>query len=118
MPSLADILSPARDVKVETPSGETLTVTYRPDSMTLGQELRIAEAQADNDKAALIRAFTEWAIATIDRWDLTNNDGDVWPLTDDALQTLPESVLMWIFEAVNADATPATAGESTPSAAG
>lgn len=118
MPTLDDILPPVREVKVETPGGSSVVVEYRPDTISVGQQMRIHEVQQSGDHAAMMALLTEFLHGAVVTWDLDRTPGERWQLDTDALAELPLAVASWIFEAISADNAPATEGESEPSDAG
>lgn len=118
MPTIDDILPPVREVKVETPGGSTVVVEYRPDTISVAQQMRIHEVQQSGDHAAMMRLLTEFLHGAVVSWDLDRADGQPWPLDVESLTELPLSVASWVFEAISADNAPATEGESVPSDAG
>lgn len=107
MPSLSDLLGPSRTLKVETPAGGVLHIDYQPASVTVGQQMAFQECQQSGDEVRLLGLLCEWLADIVTAWDLTDSDGGPWPLTVDGLQPLPVSVMAWVFEAIQKDATPA-----------
>lgn len=119
MPRIGDLLAPSKTVKIETSGGPVLAVDYQPGAVTVEQSMLIAAAQAAGDELALTRAVVAALDEAVIGWDLTGNDGQPWPPDAEHIVKLAGPVLIWIFQAIQRDVSPAAdAGESLPSAAG
>ena len=113
---LSEIFSERKTVSV--PVGEgNLSVTYRPGAITpqlldqIGSLAGIEEG--GDDSMAMVNAFSSvasTAVAMVEKavveWDLTDDNGNPYPLTTDALRQLPLQFLLTITKAINKDSNP------------
>jgi hypothetical protein len=91
--TLKDLQSLRRTITVETAAGE-LNVTYR-----LGAITPASRAEFDRPGIAGIAShLAQW----IEKWDLLDGD-EMYPLTEDALMALPDSLLLDVYGAINGD---------------
>ena len=77
-------------------------VKYRPAMMTPVSDSEIQDAIDNGDREASIRRLCEILVD----WDLIDEDGEMYPITPDALGGLDSGFLTAILQAVNEDRVP------------
>lgn len=105
-------------VEIAVPIGkETVKVWASPDRMTFDAWSKVKAASGDNPGGEMndeqVLAATEMLAALVERWDLTDNDGNALPITPEALRRLPVGVLSPIMTAVFASLNPTDAAQSS-----
>ena len=97
-------------VPFEEDDDEPLTIEYRPRAITPRMERAFQDLQASGQADQVIYDSLHALIAS---WDLTDDDGQEIPRTKDALQDLPSSVLLRVFEKISEDIRPNQERSST-----
>jgi hypothetical protein len=124
---ISEAVSPAAPVAVQFARG-VLNVEYRPSSMTFAEmeEMLAAAEEAkkavedSGDEAAALRPrldslhrrFIENAVETIVTWDLTDEEENVIPLTEEALRNVPMNIFTEIQKAIRAHQSAGDSGKS------
>lgn len=94
MPKLAQILAETAILAVEK---YDLTVTYRPGATTPEEQDRALElAENSREGAAMAKALSTLLV----EWDLYDDEGEVYPVTEEALRQLPNQFLADVFRSV------------------
>lgn len=108
---ISDLRKGQRTLAVDL-DGETLTLTYRTGAVTPAthdQALDLVEKQRVG--AALARSLSLSLLS----WDLTDDNGAPYPVTEEALRELPVSFLDKVFTAIQEDLVP---NDKKPKASG
>lgn len=102
MPRLADFARNSATVRV--PFGDlTVTVRYSPDRLKPADEDAVREAQRDQYASGVLISFL---CAVVEEWDLMDDDGRPIPLTPEALQHVPLTIMDRIAGAIFQDMRP------------
>ena len=86
---VSDLVKNERTVSLDF-DGDTLNIRYRPNSLTVGIERRLAAAEGGEET---IDAGLEALLALIVEWDLLGEDGKPLPVTKEQMEALPGVVL-------------------------
>lgn len=97
---LSEIFSTSKTVEVTIGDGK-LAVTYRPDAVTPELVDRM-----NNTGSAPGEAIATSVVELVESWDLTDNDGQPYPLTVEAVRKLPVSFLSSVTNAITDDINP------------
>lgn len=95
----------------EEPDDQALRITYRPAAITV-QFAKDYEAEGKRDPMA---ANARWLARVLRSWDLTDEKGQPYPITEEALLELGMDVLAMLFVAIIEDAGLGKAGSSSSS---
>ncbi len=96
---LADLVRDEREIVVDV-GGETLTVVYRPSSITPEtQDLFYERIEKNRTGTALAEILSQRLVS----WDLVGEDGVVIEISADMLRKIPVDVLAFVSNAVIAD---------------
>lgn len=87
MPRLAQILPEIATVKVE---AYDMTVSYRPGALTPAEQDRIMDLMEKNRQGP---AFAKIISRLVASWDLTGDDDQPYPVTEESLRDLPMDFL-------------------------
>ncbi|MBI4496315.1 MAG: hypothetical protein HY689_00215 [Chloroflexi bacterium] len=85
--------------------GDTLTVTYLPETITPAMEDRM-HAMAEDQRGAAI--LVEFVISCVTAWDLLGDDGEMLPIIREAMAPLPVSFLADVVRAIGQDIRPSS----------
>jgi hypothetical protein len=112
MPKVSSYAQRTRNLTVEFEDGDDdpLRLTYYPRAITPKMERAFQDLQASGQADQVIYDSLHALIAS---WDLTDDDGQEIPRTKDALQDLPSSVLLRVFEKISEDIRPLAQRSST-----
>lgn len=89
MPALKNLIEKSATVAIEF-MDETLTVTYNPAMLTTRfyRTIEVMQKGKDNEKTVI-----DMVKLLVQKWDLTDDDGKMVPVTTEVLQQLPMTVL-------------------------
>lgn len=90
-------------IDFDTDDEESLTVLYRPRAITPRMERAF---QALNQSGDADQVIFDSLNALIVSWDLTDDAGTELPRTKDALQDVPSSLLLHVFQKIAQDLNP------------
>ncbi len=76
------------------------------------QGLEVVDGKA-RSKADIYRSHMERVLASIVAWNLDDDNGQVWPINQQSLRRLPDSVFDLLFEAVDRSNAPEAKAERT-----
>lgn len=96
--------------KEDTPDETSLSITYRPAAVTVAFAKEY-EAQVAED---VLTANARWLARVVQRWDLTGDGDEPYPVSEDALLALGVDVLAMLLTAVVEDSGLGKAVESAP----
>lgn len=112
MPRVSTYAQRIRNLTIEFEDGDDdpLHLTYHPRAITPRMERAFQDLQASGQADQVIYDSLN---ALIQSWDLTDDDGQEIPRTKDALQDLPSSLLLRVFEKISEDIRPNSERSST-----
>lgn len=102
MVKLADLYKVQADTVIEW-AGHEITISFHPGQVTatsLGEVLDVESGRTSH----------EWLAEMISGWNLTDDDGEELPITDESMQSLPYSLVAAFVRALRLWNTP-TEGE-------
>lgn len=91
--------------------GEVLNVTYDPTFLTPTVEDEIDAAQSSEQMSKIIKGM-------VTKWDLVDDEGNMIPLTEDSLKTVPTIILAHVMTKVSEDVPRVVRAEGKASAGG
>lgn len=91
--------------------GETVHIKYRPNVYTPAFLLNLIRLQDTTMSAETLTAMVDLVKQVVAEWDVLDEDGAVWPLTEVNLQSLPLEFLAAMLRTVTDDVN---LGKQTP----
>ncbi len=92
---LSAYLSKTKQIQVDF-EGETLTIDYKPNVVT---PTFLDSLEGLNNRQSVHKQIC----ASVQSWDLVNDEGQVLPINDETLQTLPTGFTVRVLEAIVTD---------------
>lgn len=103
MAKISHILKGQRPLTVDLGDGETLNLTYRTGAITpANHDFTIDLVNEQRIGAALAKSLSLSLLS----WDLTDDDGAAYSVTEDTLRQLPVRFLDQVFSAIQDDLVP------------
>jgi hypothetical protein len=100
--SLGQIRANVRTIAVQYYE-DAVTVTYKPSALTPRRTSEIQE-KIENGEAKNI--IIETLLETLVAWDIVDEAGEMLPITQETMETLPGPLTLAISEAIGQDARP------------
>lgn len=114
MPKLAALKRDTGTVEIPTEGDESLIVTYRKSFVSphLAEQLARLSAMPPVEQFGVVAAMVA---AAVSEWNLTDDGGQVLPLTLDSINRIDASALQTIMAAIQEDTRPDPLNESSSS---
>ena len=100
---LSELAAKVRHLTIDLGEGDKLTVSYKPNALTLADEQQLVDAQGTPEATALI---AERLCRLLVLWDVVGEDDTPLPITPETMATLPGAVLASVLTAIREDQSP------------
>jgi len=100
---ISDLAAKVRHLTVDLGEGDQLTISYKPNALTLADEQALVDAQADGTATAKV---ADQLCKLLVLWDVVDEDDTPLPITPETMDTLPGAVLASVLTAIREDQSP------------